>query len=242
MSTMNLRVYVDAIVAAPAFDELNGALTRTRKALGFDHYLFMQFNNSGTDTGILLQDYPASWVAIQSETLGFLRSPIIKVASRQPTPFMWTKIGDLVDLSVEQRDYLAVMKAHGMADGYTIPIHVPGGPSAFFSFVTAAGRKIDEASIPPAMYIASECYIAANRIRRLSPAAEQTLSEQDVRIVTLLCRGQGKALISQKLGIEKSEVSAAISRACRHYRAGTQTEMIVHALWHQSIRFQDVIG
>jgi DNA-binding NarL/FixJ family response regulator len=57
----------------------------------------------------------------------------------------------------------------------------------------------------------------------------------------MLCRGQSKARIAQKLEVEPKEIAAAVSRACRHYRVGTQTEMIVNALWQQSVRFEDVI-
>lgn len=237
----SLSSYVAEIEATPTFAELNLVLRKTRAALGFDHYLFLQFNKSRTDSRILLQDYPETWVELQRETMGFLRSPMVQAASQAPTPFRWSELGSLIELTDIQKHYLSEACEHGMAEGYTIPIHARGIPSAMFNFVSGPGKQIDASVLPAAMFVASRSYLAANRICNACAPTEQSLSDHDMRIVTLLCRGQGKSHIAQKLEIGQKDVTAAVNRACRHYRAGNQTEMVVQALWHQNIRFEDVI-
>ena len=57
----------DAIEAAQSLDTLHVALRRIKSKLGFEHYAFIQANVSRTD-GLLLQDYPDSWIRLMSET------------------------------------------------------------------------------------------------------------------------------------------------------------------------------
>jgi DNA-binding CsgD family transcriptional regulator len=237
----DLSAFVAQIDSATSFGDLNAVLTRTRTAMGFNHYLFIQLNNSQTDSGIMLQDYPESWVELQRETMGFLRSPIVKAASQQATPFRWSELDQLLQLTDLQRDYLRIAEAHGLADAYTIPFHAPGRATALFNFVNGPNVSLNEAMLPAAMFVASRSFVAANRIHSASPLSESQLSKQDKQVVVLVCRGQGKARIASTLNIEPKDVSAAIARACRYYRAGSQTEMVVQALWHQCIKFEDVI-
>jgi LuxR family quorum-sensing system transcriptional regulator CciR len=241
MTPANLKNEMTAIREAPTFSDLHLALKDTRAVLGFDHYAFLQWNNSRTDSGILLQDYPERWVSLQSETLGFIKSPVVRAASRFATPFRWDELTDLISVTEQDLAHLEMCAGHGIVNGYTIPLHAPGQPSAMFNFVIGPDKQIEETIMPLAMFVASSTYVSANRIRRQLPFAEKRLSDVDLRIVTMLCRGQSKARIAQKLEVERKEIAAAVSRACRHYRVGTQTEMIVNALWQQSVRFEDVI-
>ncbi len=236
---------VDTAIAqideATSLDELHKAITIAKTALGFRYYAFIQSNSGRSIGGLLLQDYPDSWIRLQSETFGFAQSPVLQLASQTATPFEWREIPTLLTMTREQRAYLRLAAAHGLGHGFTVPIHAPGEASALVSFVNPGDGVIERGSMPQAMYVATRAFAAGSRLRRASAEHHPRLSDGDARVITLVCRGHSKRGIAQKLGIEASDVNSAIVRGCKHYRVGSQTEMIVHALYERSIRFEDVI-
>ena len=232
---------VAKIDEAMSFDELHKSIVDVKAMLGFRYYAFIQSNNGHPVGGLLLQDYPDSWIRVQSETFAFAHSPVLQLASQTVTPFEWHEIPNLLAMTSQQMAYLRLAAAHGLGQGYTVPVHAPGEASALVSFVNPDDCPIERASLPLAMYVTARAFAAGTRIRRASAAHHPRLSDGDTRVITLVCRGHSKRCIAQKLGIDASDVNRAIVRGCKHYRVGSQTEMIVHALYERSIRFEDVI-
>jgi DNA-binding CsgD family transcriptional regulator len=109
------------------------------------------------------------------------------------------------------------------------------------SLIKNRDEPIDPDSIPLAMYIGNRAFIAGKRIKQRQAAKETILSERDARVITLLCRGQSKAVIASRLGINISDINRTIAQGRKQYQVGSQTEMIVKALFEQSIRFEDVL-
>lgn len=236
-----IEAEIARIEDASSLAELHKAVVATKVALGFHFYAFIQANNGRSTGGLLLQDYPESWIQLQSETFGYAHSPILQLASQSATPFEWQELPRLMELSTDQLRYLKLAAGHGLALGYSIPIHAPGEASALVSFVNPESAPIDRARLPLAMFVAARVFAAGSRIRRASEVSVPRMSNADARVITLVCRGHSKRCIAQRLGIEVSDVGRAIVRGCKHYRVGSQTEMIVHALYERSIRFEDII-
>jgi LuxR family transcriptional regulator, quorum-sensing system regulator CciR len=236
-----IEAEIARIEDASSLAELHKAVVATKVALGFRFYAFIQSNNGRSTGGLLLQDYPESWVQLQSETFGYVHSPILQLASQSATPFEWHDLPRLLELSAEQRRYLRLAADHGLALGYSIPIHAPGEASALVSFVNPEDAPVPRERLPLAMYVAARVFDVGSRLRRATEDTLPRLSNADARVITLVCRGHSKRCIAQKLGIEVEDVSRAVVRGCKHYRVGSQTEMIVHALYERSIRFEDII-
>lgn len=236
-----IEAEIARIEDASSLAELHKAVVATKDALGFHFYAFIQSNNGRSTGGLLLQDYPESWIQLQSETFGYAHSPILQLASQSATPFEWHELPHLMALSTDHLRYLKLAAGHGLAQGYSIPIHAPGEASALVSFVNPESAPIDRERLPLAMFVAARVFAVGSRIRRTSEASIPRISNADARVITLVCRGHSKRTIAQRLGIDVSDVGRAIVRGCKHYRVSSQTEMIVHALYERSIRFEDVI-
>lgn len=56
-------------------------------------------------------------------------------------------------------------RATGLAEGYTVPILIPGEASGLVSFVTAEGRELPSDSLPAAQYLACFAFEAARRLK-----------------------------------------------------------------------------
>lgn len=242
MSLGNLDKLIDEIDRSSSLGELHRSTVAVKEELGFSYYAFIQSNSGPSIGGLLLQDYPDTWMKLQAETFGFSKSPILQVAARTATPFEWSSIADLTSLTDDQLAYLQSAAEHGLAQGFTIPIHAPGAASAMVSFVNPVERPINRSKLPQAMFVAARVFAAGTRVVRASTDHRPGLSERDARVITLICRGQSKRCISNRLGIELAEVGRAVTRGCKYYRVGSQTEMIVHALYERSIRFEDIVN
>lgn len=236
-----IETEIERIEDAASLDELHKAVVATKVALGFHFYALIQSNSGRSTGGLLLQDYPESWIQLQSETFGYAHSPILQLGSQSATPFEWHELPRLLDLSAEQKRYLRLAAEHGLAQGYSIPIHAPGEASALVSFVNPESVPINRERLPLALYVAARVFAAGSRIRQATEEILPRISNADARVITLVCRGHSKRCVAQKLGIEVEDVGRAIVRGCKHYRVGSQTEMIVHALYERSIRFEDII-
>lgn len=240
MRMHKIETELGAIEAAQSFDALHVAMRDAKAKLGFQHYAFIQANVGRTD-GILLQDYPDSWVRLMSETFAYTRSPILLAGSIMPGPFEWADLPKILKLSGDQQRYLELASQHGLVFGFTIPLHAPGEPSASVSFVNGKARPLNKDSLPMAMYTASRAFLAGRRIKRATADHAKAMSDNDRRVITYLCRGMSRHQIARKLGIDIKAINAVVIRGCKHYEVGSQTELVVRTLFEQAIRFEDVI-
>ena len=240
MRMRSLEAEFGAIEAAQSLETLHTALCDIKVKLGFQHYAFIQANVSRTD-GILLQDYPDSWIRLMGETFAYTRSPILLAGSIMPAPFVWADLPRILSLSAEQMRYLEMASDHGLVFGFTVPLHAPGEPSAVVSFVNGKSRPLDRESLPIAMYAASQAFLAGRRIKRATADHDLAISDGDRRVITYLCRGMSRTQIARKLGTDIKAINAVIIRGCKHYEVGSQTELVVRTLFEQAIRFEDVI-
>jgi LuxR family transcriptional regulator, quorum-sensing system regulator CciR len=241
MSLRSIEAGVTSIDDAQTLGDLHKAMTGVNKAIGFQYFALIQANSGRADSGVLLQDYPDRWISLQSESFGYTRSPILQAASRTATPFEWRDLPALMVLTKDQLAYLELAADYGLGNGFTVPIHAPGESSALVSFVNEWRGEIDKESFPLAMYVAARVFASASRIKRASIEHKPGLSDADAKVITMVCRGRSKNHIAEKLGVGIRDVNDAVGRGCKHYRVGSQTEMIVHALFERSIRFEDII-
>ena len=240
MRMQKIEIELGAIEDAQDFEALHIAMRDAKAKLGFQHYAFIQTNVSRTD-GIFLQDYPASWVRLMSETFACTRSPILLAGSIMPGPFEWDELPKILTLTGDQQRYLEMARQHGLAFGFTVPLHAPGEPSASISFINGKARPLNKDSLPMAMYTASRAFLAGRRIKRAYADHAKAISDHDRRVITYLCRGMSRHQIARKLGIDIKAINAVVIRGCKHYEVGSQTELVVRALFEQAIRFEDVI-
>lgn len=244
MHCREVNRYVEGLRTAPDFDRLRLELVAAKQGLGFDHFSLIQADSSLTDGAtLLLQDFPDAFISLLADTFLYRHSPVLRAVGRVSRPFRWSELEAILDLSVEQQDYLRLAADHGIVHGYTVPIHIPGEPSGLVSFVSRADNPIHERRLPPAQFIASHGFDAARRLLRKAKASDavEGLDAIDREVILWLARGKTRWMIARKLGLSEASVSEAILRARRHYRVGSHTEMVVRALYDRTIGFEDVM-
>jgi DNA-binding CsgD family transcriptional regulator len=201
---------------------------------------------------VVMYTYPEEWVRSFSERKLFNVDPVFKRADATMRPFFWDSGEFRADLTEQQQAILAEASAHGIAHGYTVPIHLPGPRGACpASCSVVADESLAE---QPTKYVVQlMAYFLYDAAIRLSEAvireAESStgrpatieLSNRERQCLELVAQGKSDWVAGKLLGISERTVHNHIERAKRRLGVTTRVQAIVHALATGQISFGDVI-
>ena len=233
----------DTILKAASIDHLNEAMARVTRDMGFDHFALSLEIGCGADssTSLLVHDYPASWADVY---IGFnlaATDPVRRAAERSVLGFGWRNILDLVPMTEMERTTFETGRRHGLADGFTVPRHLPGDVIGSCSFVTSL-----EKSIPHTMLIVAEMLgaMAIASARQLSGwpvrSAASKLTDRQRDCVLWAARGKTDWEISRILDISHETVIQHLKDARERYETHKRASLILYALYDGLISFADI--
>lgn len=212
--------------------------------LGFDHFALAFECNPGRSerTALLLHNYPDEWAKVyEGFDLGGT-DPIRRACGRSMTGFEWRHLDRFVPITRGDRQMLAVGRDHGIADGYTVPRHLPGEASGSCSFVirteSAYPRSLlHVAEMVGAFALTRARCLAANICETVKPPA---LSERQRECVLWSARGKTAGEIATILGISEETVVQHLKIARERYDVHCRQALILCALFDGLISFADI--
>lgn len=216
---------------------------RSVQEMGFNHFaLSMEIGCGGeAGTSVLIHDYPASWADVY---VGFnlgATDPIRRAAEHSLIGFCWNKVSTLIPVSDLERAMFETGQRHGIADGYTVPRHLPGEVTASCSFVTSPGGGLPESMLLVAELIGTMAIASARRIAGWAPqAARPKLTDRQRDCVLWAARGKTDWEISRILGISHDTVITHLKEARDRYDARKRASLILCALFDGLISFADI--
>ena len=241
---VELQQFVDNMRVALSHEALAEQLSLATRRLGFDHFALAQRDPARVELeGILLTDLPANWLAALAKDYFYAHDPVLVALQSSATPFVWSDMDSFMDMTDRHRAYMQLAADNGIAQGITVPIHVPGEPSALCSFSMTDNRSLPLESMPYAQYIASSGFEAARRLRNACPSANPMgLTDMQRSILIQMARGKSRLLISRTLKITPSEINTALKMARRRYRVASSTEVVVQALYDKTLSFHEIMN
>ncbi|MCW2387208.1 DNA-binding CsgD family transcriptional regulator [Sphingobium sp. B11D3B] len=233
----------ELLIRTPSIDGLNDAMGQAAHDMGFQRFALSLEIGSGSECGksILLHDYPASWADVY---LGFnlaATDPIRRAAERSLTGFRWKQVRDLIPVTAQEEVMFTTGYRYGIADGFTVPRHLPGEAIGSCSFVVGPGQ-----SLPEQMLIVADTLgaVALERARLLSGCGSHSvkpkLTERQRDCVLWVARGKTDWEISRILGISRETVTQHINDARERYDSVRRGPLILHALFDGLISFTDI--
>src|SRR3546814_1471499 len=91
---------------------------------------------------LLIHDYPDQWAnAYISFGLGD-RDPVRRACGQSFQGFIWREIGRLISLTRGDLKMLSIGREHGIADGFTVPRHLPSQVIAACPFAVGPGPRL----------------------------------------------------------------------------------------------------
>jgi DNA-binding CsgD family transcriptional regulator len=224
--------------------ELARSLDRAAGALGFDHYALALEARTGEDIeppGVLLHDYPEEWARVYV-TFGLAgRDPVRRACDKSFVGFAWESIGKLVPLTRGDRQMLAVGRECGIADGYTVPRHLPGLARGSCTFVVQPDNQLPEKMLCIAEAVGALALACALRLSGMVRSASgPRLSDRQRECLLWVARGKTAAETAIILGISPETVVQHLKMARERYDVHCSQSLVLSALFDGLIGFGDV--
>ena len=243
-----LRV-IDEFVAAARHAVDKDGLARLVEGvaleMGFDWFSVVQLDmgrEHGSRGLITITNYPDDWIAELRETMRYGADPAFLASRRAQLGFKWSDMSSIIPIGQIQREILRRSRRVGLADGFTVPAHVPGEPSGLATFAVGPARKLPEKRLAMAQLFGSFAYDAARRLRGLIHERKVALTPRQIDCILQVARGKSDWEISMILGIGKDTVSEHLDAARVRYGVTKRSQLVVRALHDGLFSLQDAIS
>jgi LuxR family transcriptional regulator, quorum-sensing system regulator CciR len=243
-----VQEFIGASKHAQSMSDLRDLIDLSSKGLGFDYYAIVhhiRFGHPSHDK-IRLSNYPLEWLAILRENETF-QDPVLKAAERSSTGFLWSRVEEVLPLTDCQRSHMKRAVRFGLAEGFTVPNHVPGETFGSCHFAVRRHSALPSDSVAAAQALGCFAFEAARRTLSRNQATSETyvlpapLTDRQRDCVLFAARGKSDSVIAQLLDLRPSTVNEHIEAAKRRYSVATRTQLIVRALFRSEISFSEVI-
>lgn len=234
--------YAADIATAGNEAQLFATLSQTTQRLGFDHFaLAYDRRGTGAPTSLLVHNYPSLWAKTYVEFDLGGADPVRRAAERSMMGFEWRNIGMLVPLTRNDRRMLAVGRDNGIADGFTVPRHLPGEAIGACSFATGPGKALPADMLHIAEIVGAFALTHARRlVGALPPKGRPVLSERQRECLLWTARGKTAGEVGAILGISEETVNQHLKTARLRYDVHCRQMLILCALFDGVIGFSDV--
>jgi len=192
---------------------------------------------------LLFHNYPSQWVREFAASGRYRIDPVFRYADERLLPFFWDDPEFRAALTPAQCEILQDAEVHGIAHGYTVPIHPPGSHAASCSVVPDPER-IERGAYQAVLTMAGfmfDAMLEAAALEEYSPAHSMQLSERERQCLELAAQGKDDWSIGSLLCISERTAHNHIERAKRRLGVCTRVQVIVQALSDGQISFGDVI-
>lgn len=222
---------------------LSETLGQASRRLGFDHFALTLQARAGVKAppDLLVHDYPDEWakVYVNFELSG--RDPVQRACDKSLTGFEWAQIGKLVPLTRGDRQMLAVGRECGIADGYTVPRHLPGEARGTCSFAVRPGTSLPRPQLMVTEIVGALGLACAHRVSGLERKPPRpALSDRQRECLLWSARGKTAAETAIIMGISAETVTQHLKNARGRYKVHCRQSLILNALFDGLIGFSDI--
>lgn len=227
---------------------LREAIAECSKALGFDYFAVVhhiRFGRPSTDK-VRLSNYPLEWLAKIREDEHF-QEPVLKAAERTSSGFLWSQVEQFAPLSPAQRQYMNRAVRYGLAEGFTVPNHIPGETFGSCHFAVSRPDRLPRENLPAVLALGSIAFEKARQIVRDNRQPSEQfvipapLTDRQRDCLIFAAQGKSDSVIAQLLDIRPRTVNEHIEAAKRRYSVATRSQLIVRALFRSEICFSEVL-
>jgi LuxR family transcriptional regulator, quorum-sensing system regulator CciR len=244
----NLQEFVRQCNLAESEEQLFGLLDEYTRRLGFEQFTMVHHVDLAgrPDDSLLITSYHQHWVEMLIEQRFFADDPILAASTKTAVGFLWSDVGKMIDLTDRQREILERARQFGLADGFTVPVHVPGEYHGTCNFGAKSLERLQPDALPMAQVVGAFAFEAARRLLRARrpthvPIHVPPLTERQLDCVTLVAMGKTDWEIGRILGISEATAHEHVEAARRRYGVGKRTQLVIRALFDGQITFSDIL-
>jgi len=245
----SVQAFANAAQSATSVAELESAIASASQDLGFDHFAIVNHVDFGklTPNAIRLSNYPERFIARIREG-HFARDPVLRASERTNAGFLWSEIAKLITLTDRDLAYMHAASEQGLAEGFTVPYHIPGETLGSCHFAVGKPGTLPHGHLAAAQSLGAFGFEAARRLLHNRDdhanllAKRVPLTQRQRDCVVEVARGKSDTVIAQLLGLRPRTVNEYIESAKRRYLVSTRQQLIVRALFQSDICFSEVLA
>lgn len=234
-----------AIEHARTQEDLHAAVSDVTQTLGFDFFALthhVEFAKA-PPSAIRIHDYPAQWVAYFDTHQLAVSDPVHRASHVTSVGFTWADLPRLIAMTAGDQRILAMARAEGLGEGFTVPANVPGEARGSCSFANRAGKPLPADNLALAQLAGAFAFEAARRMwraRELGPMPHPVLTDRQRDCLIWIGRGKSDWEVSRIMGISQETVVRHIKQARERYGVDKRTSLLVRTLFDGTISFTDI--
>ena len=193
------------------------------------------------EKGIRVHNYPEEWARWFDQNRLGVSDPVHRFSHRTAAGFLWRDMARLDRPRPEDRAVMERAQRHGIHDGLTIPVHLPGEAHGSVSFACDDRGRVSAEALLFAQSIGPFAFEAARRFTEPIPASERPrLTDRQIECLLWAARGKSNSVIAQILDLSEDTVREHLRTARAAYEAPTRIALVIRALFDGAICFGDV--
>ncbi len=225
--------------------ELKSLVDDVTREIGFQHFALVHHVDLGRASPyvIRLENYPPGWVEYFIEHKLYADDPIHRACLVSAVGFSWAEVSEKISLTKRQSSILEKAAGHGLCNGYTVPINIPGESSGSCSFATENALRPENLLL--AELIGAFAFEAA---RRLVPAfappfrEPPRLTARQHDCLVLAIQGKTDWEIGRILGLSEETVTQHLDMARGRYGVTKRLPLAVRAIYDGQIGFIEALS
>lgn len=248
--------FIELARASNTPEELDRLILDVTREMGFDHYALIHHVDLGAyssdlrhmDDGelVALWNYPEAWVEVYHERNIVANDPVLIASQRTNVGFVWEDMGSLIKITPLHRAITEETRRAGLAQGFTVPAHIPGEANGSCNFAVRTGRTLPRHNLPMAQLVGSFAFQAARAMvekarRQQLPVTTRRLGNRQLECIALVARGKTDWEIGRILGISELTVRRHLTLAKEHYAVASRVQVVMRAMFEGKICLSDVL-
>lgn len=220
-------------------DGLRGAMAAAAAELGVGAFAYLSFpTEAGRDGPLLIATYPRDWAELYLDRRYQTIDPVIHGAARSFDPFHWSpEIAGAGEGEAAEAERTLFREAgeHGVATGYTVPVHEPGRRFATVNFALGgrdpAGLRAGIDGNEPLVRLICVYFHAHVRghVDRLLGRDRPSLSPREAECLHWCARGKSHGDVAAILGLSRRTVKFHVENAMRKLGVATARQAVLRA-------------
>lgn len=241
MNLAHFQGSLQDLASAANTDDITTQCRQHARQLGFDHFVYalrvpVQFSDSRL---VLVDGYPASWVAHYFEQGHYRHDPVMAYCARHIVPVAWSDLP--LDGAGAARRMMDEASEFGLKTGVTMPVHTPHGEFGVLSFsMNRVGREADAAvqqALPFVQLLGGHVHEALRRVAGLGVAADQpALTERERECLRWAADGKSSWEIGQLLKVSERTANFHLNNAMAKLGVNTRQHAVARAAMHGLIQ------
>ncbi len=144
----------------------------------------------------------------------FQRLDIVpRAALAAGVPVRWTEVWANAQMTPEEREFLAAMRAIDFSDGYSLPCYGPGNRNAVISIGRRAqGLDLTQSALSTLHFAAQAAHLRICALFADEVALDRQLSSREKEILDWVARGKSNTVIAEILEISPGTVDTYMRR------------------------------